>query len=216
MVVVVVIAALSVVGLRREADQSQLADGTSGATSIDAPVDGGNDQVAGEDGQGAITESSDPTAAAPSAPEPIAAAADSTESEQADPTLTAVTPTEAQLKALLQAWLDRKALVLRGDGSAAERLQSIARPGLVNQVRIQRTADQSAGVTQEVEASVNFMRVISRTPQRIELRADIDYRDETLNAGGAVVNSTAPGELKVTYILGRDNDRWRLQAYMPN
>ena len=215
-VVVVVIAALSVVGLRREADQSQLADGTSGATSIDAPVDGGNDQVAGEDGQGAITESSDPTAAAPSTPEPIAAAADSTESEQADPTLTAVTPTEAQLKALLQAWLDRKALVLRGDGSAAERLQSIARPGLVNQVRIQRTADQSAGVTQEVEASVNFMRVISRTPQRIELRADIDYRDETLNAGGAVVNSTAPGELKVTYILGRDNDRWRLQAYMPN
>ena len=124
-------------------------------------------------------------------------------------------PSEAQLESLLQAWLDRKALVLRGDGSADERLQPIARSGLINQVRQQRSADQSAGLTQKVEASIDFMRVISRTPQRIELRADVDYSDQTLNAAGTVVNSTAPRSLKVTYILGRDEDGWRLQAYAP-
>ena len=122
---------------------------------------------------------------------------------------------EAQLQALVQAWLDRKASVLSGDGTANERLQPIARAGLINQVRLQRAADQSAGRTQKVEASVDFMRVISRTPNRIELRADVDYSDETLNAAGTVVERTAPKSLKVSYILGRDDDGWRLQAYQP-
>ena len=106
-------------------------------------------------------------------------------------------------------------MVLRGDGSADERLQPIARTRLINQVRQQRSADQSEGLTQKVEATIDFMRVISRTPQRIELRADVDYSDQTLNAAGTVVNSTAPRSLKVTYILGRDEDGWRLQAYAP-
>ena len=124
-------------------------------------------------------------------------------------------PSDAQLEALLQAWLDRKAIVLRGDGTADERLKPIARVGLINQVRRQRSIDQSKGLTQNVEASIDFMRVISRTPQRIELRADVDYRDETVNAAGAVVDRTAPRSLKVTYILGRDADGWRLQAFAP-
>ena len=150
----------------------------------------------------ALTEAPEPEPASPA------------ESE-ADPVLRSERPSEAQLESLLQAWLDRKALVLRGDGSADERLQPIARSGLINQVRQQRSADQSAGLTQKVEASIDFMRVISRTPQRIELRADVDYSDQTLNAAGTVVNSTAPRSLKVTYILGRDQDGWRLQAYAP-
>ena len=82
-------------------------------------------------------------------------------------------------------------------------------------MRRQRSIDQSKGLTQNVEASIDFMRVISRTPQRIELRADVDYRDETVNAAGAVVDRTTPRSLKVTYILGRDADGWRLQAFAP-
>ena len=105
--------------------------------------------------------------------------------------------------------------MLRGDGTADERLKPIARVGLINQVRRQRSVDQSKGLTQNVEASIDFMRVISRTPQRIELRADVDYRDETVNAAGVVVDRTAPRSLKVTYILGRDADGWRLQAFSP-
>ena len=196
--VVLVIGVFSVVGLRRDAEQPQLA----GDPSIDAPVD--QLPPAGQQPGSAdnATEASEQ--------EPASAA-----ESDADPVLRSERPSEAQLEALLQAWLDRKAMVLRGDGSADERLQPIARTRLINQVRQQRSADQSEGLTQKVEATIDFMRVISRTPQRIELRADVDYSDQTLNAAGTVVNSTAPRSLKVTYILGRDEDGWRLQAYAP-
>ena len=196
--VVLVIGVFSVVGLRRDAEQPQLA----GDPSIDAPVD----QLPPAGQQPGSADNATET----SEQEPASA----TESD-ADPVLRSERPSEAQLEALLQAWLDRKAMVLRGDGSADERLQPIARTRLINQVRQQRSADQSEGLTQKVEATIDFMRVISRTPQRIELRADVDYSDQTLNAAGTVVNSTAPRSLKVTYILGRDEDGWRLQAYAP-
>ncbi|NOL47546.1 MAG: DUF4101 domain-containing protein [Synechococcus sp. MIT S9220] len=196
--VVLVIGVFSVVGLRRDAEQPQLA----GEPSIDAPVD----QLPPAGQQPGSADNSTEA----SEQEPASAA-----QSDADPVLRSERPSEAQLEALLQAWLDRKAMVLRGDGSADERLQPIARTRLINQVRQQRSADQSEGLTQKVEATIDFMRVISRTPQRIELRADVDYSDQTLNAAGTVVNSTAPRSLKVTYILGRDEDGWRLQAYAP-
>ena len=208
--VVLVIGVFSVVGLRREAEQPQLA----GDPSMDAPVDqsaseakqqgsGENpSSMSVENGQTVLTEVPELEPASPNGPE-------------ADDLLRSDRPSEAQLEDLLQSWLDRKAAVLSGDGSADERLEPIARPGLISQVRQQRAADQSAGLTQKVEASIDFMRVISRTPNRIELRADVDYSDQTLNAAGTVMNSTAPRSLKVSYILGRDEDGWRLQAYAP-
>ena len=190
--IVLVIGVFSVVGLRREAEQPQVA----GETSIDAPVN----QSAGDD----LTEKPTDAAVPVSPPE-----------AETDSVLRAERPTDAQLEALLQAWLDRKASVLGGDGTADEQLKPIARTGLIQQVSRQRAADQSAGLTQKVKASVDFMRVISRTPNRIELRADVDYNDQTLNTAGTVVNSTAPKSIKVSYILGRDADGWRLQAYKP-
>ncbi|KZR90014.1 ARC6/PARC6 family protein [Synechococcus sp. MIT S9508] len=208
--VVLVIGVFSVVGLRRDAEQPQLA----GDPTIDAPVDqlppAGQQPGSADNATGNSTENPVPALTEASEQEPASAAESDT-----DPVLRSESPSEAQLEALLQAWLDRKAMVLRGDGSADERLQPIARTGLINQVRQQRSADQSEGLTQKVEATIDFMRVISRTPKRIELRADVDYSDQTLNAAGTVVNSTASRSLKVTYILGRDEDGWRLQAYVP-
>ena len=202
--VVLVIGAFSVVGLRREAEQPQLAT----ETSMDAPLDQTGSDAATTVQPQDSTELSEPELTETPEPATVAEAA-----QDADPVLRSDSPSEAQLQALLQEWLDRKASVLSGDGTANERLQPIARSGLINQVRLQRAADQSAGRTQKVEASVDFMRVISRTPNRIELRADVDYSDETLNAAGTVVERTAPKSLKVSYILGRDDDGWRLQAY---
>ena len=196
--VVLIIAAFSIIGLRREAEQPQLA----GETSVDAPVDqtpsGADTDPQSADAQNEVKL--DRT----NSPEP-----------EPDPVLRSEQPSDDQLESLLQAWLDRKAAVLRGEATADERLQPIARAGLIAQVRRQRSADRSEGVTQNVEASIDFMRVISRTPQRIELRADVDYRDQTVNAAGEVVDRTSPRSLKVTYILGRDADGWRLQAFSP-
>ncbi|WP_244279754.1 ARC6/PARC6 family protein [Synechococcus sp. UW179A] len=208
--VVLVIGVFSVIGLRREAEQPQLADETSMDAPVDQPASDAQQQSSDQDAADASTENGVPDLTEAPEPEPASAAV-----AESDPVLRSERPSDAQLEALLQAWLDRKASVLRGDGSADERLQPIARSRLINQVRQQRSADQSAGLTQKIDASIDFMRVISRTPQRIELRADVDYSDQTLNAAGTVVNSTAPKSLKVTYILGRDEDGWRLQAYAP-
>jgi hypothetical protein len=204
--VVLVIGAFSVVGLRREAEQPQLAT----ETSMDAALDQTGSDAATTAQPEDSTELPEPGITQTPKPATVAKAA-----QDADPVLRSENPSEAQLQALVQAWLDRKASVLSGDGTANERLQPIARAELIKQVRLQRAADQSEGRTQRVEASVDFMRVISRTPNRIELRADVDYSDETLNAAGTVVERTAPTSLKVTYILGRDDDGWRLQAYQP-
>ena len=200
--IVLVIGVFSVVGLRREAEQPQVA----GETSIDAPVN----QSAGDDLTEKPTDAAVPAPVQAPDPQPV-----SPPEAETDSVLRAERPTDAQLEALLQAWLDRKASVLGGDGTADEQLKPIARTGLIQQVSRQRAADQSAGLTQKVKASVDFMRVISRTPNRIELRADVDYSDQTLSTTGTVVNSTAPKSIKVSYILGRDADGWRLQAYKP-
>ena len=74
---------------------------------------------------------------------------------------------------------------------------------------------RSTAPTQKVEATIDFMRVVSRRPKRIELRADVEYRDETLNAAGAVVKRTKQQSLKRTYILGWDNGRWLLLDFRP-
>jgi len=128
--------------------------------------------------------------------------------------LRADTPSEAQLQTLLQAWLDRKAAVLAGGSLAQARLADVARDGLVQRVEEERRADAAAGARQRVEASITSVELVSRTPQRIELRARVAYSDQRLDADGKVLERTAPTTLPITYILGRDGRTWRLHAFV--
>ena len=123
-------------------------------------------------------------------------------------------PNEVQLQALLQTWLDLKAKALL-QGASPDALAVVARPVLVRRVKDQQAALVGAGRTQEVQASITSIQLVSRTPSRIEIKAQIAYRDQTLNGRGEVVEETPAGNLPVTYILGRDSDGWRLQAYIP-
>ena len=128
--------------------------------------------------------------------------------------LTAKSPSEVQLQVLLQTWLDLKATALR-ERSGVEPLAEVARPVLVRQVLDQQAALLRGGLRQQVQASITSIQMVSSTPSRIELRAQIAYRDQTLNNRGDVIAETPAGNLPVTYILGRDVDGWRLQAYIP-
>jgi hypothetical protein len=129
--------------------------------------------------------------------------------------LAADAPSEAQLQTLLQAWLDRKARVLAGGSQADAQLATVARDGLIQQLQTERQADAAAGARQTVEATITSVEVVSRTPQRIELRARVAYSDQRLDAAGKVIERTPPTTLLVTYILGRDGRTWRLHAYIP-
>ena len=124
-------------------------------------------------------------------------------------------PTDLDLQALIQGWLDRKGSVLSGEPSPTNDLDQVARRHLVDRVLEERTADQARGVTKTIGASVTALELVSRTPQRIEVKAQIAYADKTLDRSGATVEQTAPGTFSVRYIFGRDGDQWKLHAYIP-
>ena len=139
-------------------------------------------------------------------PENAAAAA-----RQIEP-LTSADPTEVQLKGLLNGWLAEKAAILAiGE---ADGLSEVARGPLVRRVLQERDNDAAMGQTQKIDASISSLKVVSRTPIRIEAKAEVSYTDERLDRAGKVIDRTAAGIIPVTYIFGRDGDRWRLHEYL--
>ena len=134
--------------------------------------------------------------------------------EQLKP-LTADEPSEANLQELIQGWLDLKAASLAAEADQGVDLSVVARDHMVQKVLQEQAADASAGLSKVIDASVTSLELVSRTPQRIEVMAQIAYSDKTINSSGAVINQTPPDTLSVRYILGRDGDQWRLQAYIP-
>ena len=121
-------------------------------------------------------------------------------------------PTEAELQALVQGWLDAKALTL--SGQAAD-LSVVAREPLLKRVERERAVDAAAGRSKSIDASITSIEVLDRKPLRIELRAQVAYSDRLQGADGGVIEETAPSDFSVTYVLGRDGTQWRLHDYMP-
>ena len=121
-------------------------------------------------------------------------------------------PTQAELQALLQGWLDAKALMLSGEPAD---LSVVAREPLVKRVEQEREADQAAGRSKSIDASITSIEVVDRKPQRIELLAQVAYSDRLLAADGTVIDETAPTDFSVTFVLGRDGTQWRLHDYIP-
>ena len=121
-------------------------------------------------------------------------------------------PTEAELQALLQGWLDAKALALSGQQAD---LSVVAREPLVKRVELERAADQAAGRSKSIDAAITTIEVVDRKPQRIELLAQVAYSDRLQAADGTVIEETAPTDFIVTYVLGRDGTQWLLHDYIP-
>ena len=121
-------------------------------------------------------------------------------------------PTEAELQALVQGWLDAKALALSGQPAD---LSVVARDPLLQRVERERAVDAAAGRLKSIDASITSIEVLDRKPLRIELRAQVAYSDRLQGADGAVIEETAPSDFSVTYVLGRDGTQWRLHDYMP-
>ena len=144
--------------------------------------------------------------------EPIASLKPDLEPSAPSEPLLSNDPTEAELQALLQGWLDAKALMLSGEPAD---LSVVAREPLVKRVELEREADQAAGRSKSIDASITSIEVVDRKPQRIELLAQVAYSDRLQAADGTVIDETAPTDFSVTYVLGRDGTQWRLHDYIP-
>jgi hypothetical protein len=125
--------------------------------------------------------------------------------------LSVADPDEPQLRGLLQAWLDAKSAVLAGKEPALP-LDRLARPRPVERLEADRRQDREAGQTQDIQAKIRELDVQERTPQRIAVAAEIDYRDTRLGADGKPVGRTPATTLRNVYVFGRDGDTWRLAA----
>ena len=161
----------------------------------------------------------DPVDPAPEQAEPAAQPEATLKPEpkpQRPPTpLTADVPDEAGLQGLIQSWLDLKARAMAADAPETLDFTVVARDHMVQQVRQQQAADSAAGLSKAIDASVTSVELVSRTPQRIEVMAQIAYADKTVNRDGVVVEQTPPGSLSNRYIFGRDGEQWRLTAFIP-
>ena len=121
-------------------------------------------------------------------------------------------PTEAELQALVQGWLDAKALTLSGQPAD---LSIVVREPLAERVERERAIDAAAGQSKSIDASITTIEVVDRKPRRIELLAQVVYSDRILDGDSAVIDATPPTNLIVTYILWRDGSKWRVHDYIP-
>ncbi|MDG2193112.1 MAG: ARC6/PARC6 family protein [Synechococcus sp. cluster2_bin.209] len=133
--------------------------------------------------------------------------------------LTSDAPSDKQLEDLIQGWLDAKAKALAGQTNAApeavsKQISTVARDRLLQRVQAERTADAALGHTKIIKASVTSVDVVSRTPRRIAVKAQVNYFDQTLDRSGTTIDQTPAGALTVTYVLGRDGEQWKLHEYI--
>jgi len=151
-------------------------------------------------------------AAPPQKPQPAAPEVAAPEVAAPKLPLTTAAPSDAELKALLEAWLTAKAAVLAGRTSPLP-LAELARPAQVQRLEAERSADASRAETQTVKATVAAFEVLERTPNRIAVRVSLDYSDSRLNSDGITLSSTAPTTLVNRYVFARDDKAWRLVAF---
>jgi len=126
--------------------------------------------------------------------------------------LSAEAPTDAQMQALLQTWLDAKASVLAGDTPSVP-LSDLARASEVERVDRALKANDQRNASETVKAKVISFSITERSPQRIAAQVSLSYSDELRSRDGQVLSSTPTTTLRNLYIFGRSNGSWQLVAY---
>lgn len=120
-------------------------------------------------------------------------------------------PSEEEIRALLEAWLMAKSTVMAGREAPAL-LEGIARPAPIDRLRIEREQDKARGETQVINVRIKDLTIRERSPQRIAATAELAYSDSRRDASGRERQSTPPTTLRNEYVFGRDGDSWRLAA----
>ncbi|MEB3185523.1 MAG: ARC6/PARC6 family protein [Cyanobacteriota bacterium] len=126
--------------------------------------------------------------------------------------LRAETPSEAQVQALLEAWLDAKAAILAGKDSRIP-LQVLARPAQLERLAAERASDQARGETQTISTAITALVIDEQDGNRIAATVNLRYADQRLNAKGDPEGEPTKLELRNRYVFGRDDGIWRLVSF---
>jgi len=134
--------------------------------------------------------------------------------------LTVAEPSEAQLKDLLEAWLEGKYRLLEDSRllppppqSGYPLLSDLARRTQVEKLERYKESNSMEGISMTVRTSVENFRVIERSPNRIAAQATLRYSDEVKDRSRKVLSQTPDTTLTNTYVFARDDGRWLLAAF---
>ncbi len=117
-------------------------------------------------------------------------------------------PSEQQIRMLINYWLKGKSDILSGVKNS--QLSIVARPVLVNIVNDQREKDKALGERQIINAYIKNLEIESQTEKRISVKVEISYRDQRLNSSDEMISETIIPSLKLKYIIGREKKLWQL------
>ncbi len=155
-------------------------------------------------------------AAPPPAPAPVSGQAPTRTSPPPPTTsspgpLTRATPSQQEVRRLLEGWLAARSSLLGGRSSQAN-LDQIARPALANFLSSEARELKARGEQQQVQARIQTFQITSQSPRRIEAEAQLDYSEE-LRAGDKVIKPRTEFELRNVYVFARDGDTWKLADF---
>jgi hypothetical protein len=121
-------------------------------------------------------------------------------------------PSDTQVQALLEAWLDAKAAILAGKDSRIP-LEVLARPTQLERLAAERASDQARGETQTISTAITALEIDERDGNRIAATVNLRYADQRLNAKGDPEGEPTKLELRNRYVFGRDDGIWRLVSF---
>ena len=126
--------------------------------------------------------------------------------------LTTSSPTDQEIKFLIESWLKGKADLLKGLES--EILSSVASPNLYNIEIERRKKYNNLGQNIIINARITSIEVIKKTNKRIEADVEMKYEDKKISSSGDIIESSVYPSLKVKYIIGKNKNNWQLVDYI--
>ena len=126
--------------------------------------------------------------------------------------ITKASPSIAEIKNLINAWLLSKSNYLAGKSEI--NLSNIVSKGLIDRTIEERQNDMKKGIVKEINSQIQRIDIESQTSSRIVVLVELNYLERILKNSGEFVNETSFTPLKVKYILGFSNKSWKLVDFV--
>ncbi len=126
--------------------------------------------------------------------------------------ITTASPSLEEITNLINTWLQTKSNYLSGKSEI--NLSKIVGNSLIDRTIEERQNDIKKGIYKEINSQILKIDLESQTSSRIAVLAELNYLEKIINNSGELVNETSLTPLKVKYILGFSNKKWKLVDFV--
>ena len=126
--------------------------------------------------------------------------------------ITKASPSIEEIKYLIETWLSNKSNYMARKGEL--NLSEIVKDGLIKRTIEDRQKDIKKGIYKEISSKVQEIVLKSQTSSRIVALAELRYNEKIIKNSGELVNEISINPLKVRYILGFSNKKWKLVDFV--